>query len=120
MTSPIVVLLCDRLLRDTDVSVREIARRCLGSYTEDDGMRFARLTSGDEARLAAAAQAARESGDIVRAALLYQGVKMIAVALRGEPKNTAPVAKVVPKRRSRAGASKKAKPATDSAAEPDK
>ena len=113
MTSPIVVLLCDRLLRDTDVSVREIARRCLASYTEDDGMRFARLTSGDESRLAAAAETARESGDLIRAALLDQGVKMVAVALRGEPKTTPKVEpKPKAKRASRAGKSK-AKPVGD-------
>jgi hypothetical protein len=116
MTSPIVVLLCDRLLHDTDVSVREIARRCLASYTEDDGMRFARLTSGDEARLAAAAKAARESDDLIRAALLDQGVKMVGVALRGEPK-AMPVEKPLAKRKSRASKPKlKAEPVAEPSA----
>ncbi|MEP6691658.1 MAG: hypothetical protein ABJD07_10900 [Gemmatimonadaceae bacterium] len=77
MTSPQVIQLCVKLSRDSDAGVREISRRCLSSYSEFTGMKYARLTSQDVERMTVAAQVAKGGADRGRARLLGDGVLMI-------------------------------------------
>ncbi|HTR77171.1 MAG TPA: hypothetical protein VMH39_03645 [Gemmatimonadaceae bacterium] len=79
MASPPQVLLSSRLARDADAGVREIGRRCMAAYDEHAGMKYARLTSTDEAHMTAAVAAAKASRDAIRAAMLEEGLGMITV-----------------------------------------
>lgn len=83
MTSPTVVQLCGKLLRDSDAGVREIGKRCMREYDEFSGMRYAHLTTRDEERVLAAASVARKSDDVDRAVVLDAAAHMIRTALAG-------------------------------------
>lgn len=81
MSSPTMVQLCGKLLRDSDAGIREIGKRCMREYDEFSGMRYAHLTARDRDCVAAAARAARTSDDPERAGLLDAAELMISEAL---------------------------------------
>jgi hypothetical protein len=94
MSSPPLVILSARLANDSDAAVRAIGRRMLASYDEHVGMKYARLTALDQARLAtaaAAAHAAEERGAKARAKALDQAIKVISDGLRPPAVKKAPV-----------------------------
>ena len=77
MASPALVYLCAKLAQDPNAGVREIGQRCMREFDEFAGMKYARLTAQDEARLVALAQTARASDDLERAELLDEAAEMI-------------------------------------------
>ncbi len=83
MSSPIVVQLCGKLLRDSDAGIREIGKRCMREYDEFSGMRYAHLTERDKQRVVAAATVARKSDDSERAGVLDAAAHMITEVLAG-------------------------------------
>jgi hypothetical protein len=115
MSSAPVVLLCLKLSHDAEAPVREIARRCLASYDEFSGLRYAKLTATDETCLAASTLAAQVGTDTARASLLVKISRIVndereahATRLRGP----------TPKpRRARAKPAKSASSATTQAIE---
>ncbi|MGI8496033.1 MAG: hypothetical protein ACR2OG_00380 [Gemmatimonadaceae bacterium] len=70
MTSPTMVQLCGKIARDSDEHVRSIGQRCLRDYDEFSGLKYARLTAGDEQLILSAALSAHASKDASRGDLL--------------------------------------------------
>ena len=76
MTTPLTEL-CFRLSHDVDAGVKHIGQQCLRAYDEFAGLRYAGLTPWDSRHLAAAAQAAHGKGDLERAELLDEAVRLV-------------------------------------------